>query len=491
MHQQAEAAFFPDWTLRARVALARVRDQGLLACVVAVYVTVLCWRIAGQVQQDTWLMLVAGRDVVHNGLPGHDHLTYWTAGVQWVDQQWLGQGFFYALTLLGGLKAALVAHAALLVVTFTLVLGIARRHGASVRATAWIAVPAVIPIVSGSWQMRTQVLGLFFFALLLWLLLEDERGPSARVYWTLPLLVIWANVHGSVVVGAFFLTLYALAARVPRRKRTVLVAAAWASLFVTPYGLEIVDYYRATLVNPGLTAFVTEWQSTTLRVATIPVYALIFGGVWLLAGRASRASLFQKLAFLASAALALLALRNLGFLGLAAIPLLAPVLDEVLPRTSRVPGRVEELMLACATLLVVVSVSLAWRSTTANVDESFPPAAAAAVSRALEGRPDARVAADVKFADWLLWARPDLAGRVAYDARFELLSYAQLRRIYYWTNQQTANWRTAAAGARVVVLNREATKLNEAPLLAEPGTRRIYRDAGVSVLERETAANLP
>ena len=43
----------------------------------------------------------------------------------------------------------------------------------------------------------------------------------------------------------------------------------------------------------------------------------------------------------------------------------------------------------------------------------------------------------------------------------------------------------------MIVLNREATKLNEAPLLAEPRTRRIYRDAGVSVLERETAANLP
>jgi hypothetical protein len=36
---------------------------------------------------------------------------------------------------------------------------------------------------------------------------------------------------------------------------------------------------------------------------------------------------------------------------------------------------------------------------------------------------------DDLHADWLLWERPELAGRVAYDVRFELLTRAQLARV--------------------------------------------------------------
>src|SRR5439155_25681604 len=44
---------------------------------------------ASMIAPDTWLALVDGRLIAQHGLPHTDHLTVWTAGVRWVDQQWL------------------------------------------------------------------------------------------------------------------------------------------------------------------------------------------------------------------------------------------------------------------------------------------------------------------------------------------------------------------------------------------------------------------
>src|SRR5688572_2055964 len=51
---------------------------------------------------DSWLTLMAGREVVENGLPSHDEITVYGMGARWTDQQWLGQVFMYGLYSLGG-----------------------------------------------------------------------------------------------------------------------------------------------------------------------------------------------------------------------------------------------------------------------------------------------------------------------------------------------------------------------------------------------------
>jgi hypothetical protein len=44
---------------------------------------------------------VSGREVAQHGLPHHDSLTLWTLGARWIDQQWLGQLFYYGLARRG------------------------------------------------------------------------------------------------------------------------------------------------------------------------------------------------------------------------------------------------------------------------------------------------------------------------------------------------------------------------------------------------------
>jgi len=78
-----------------------------------------------------------------------------------------------------------------------------------------------------------------------------------------------------------------------------------------------------------------------------------------------------------------------------------------------------------------------------------PPAAAEAVSRASGAH--GIVLADDRHADWLLWLRPELAGRVAYDVRFELFSAPELQRIKVLEDSSRAARRRCGAGVSVVV----------------------------------------
>jgi hypothetical protein len=114
----------------------------------------------------------------------------------------------------------------------------------------------------------------------------------------------------------------------------------------------------------------------------------------------------------------------------------------------------------------------------------YPAAAAHAVGAAAASDPGARIYSDVRFADWLLWTRPELAGRIAYDARFELLSSEELDRLYRLQNRLTPGWKAAVANHGLVVLPSGQGSETARALMTEDGLRRIYGDRSVVILRR-------
>jgi hypothetical protein len=342
--------------------------------------------------------------------------------------------------------------------------------------------------------VRTQSLAYPLFAVLLLLLLDDARAPGRRVLLALALLVLWANIHGSVVLGAALTALYGLlliGRRLPSSLRTrgaLLALGSVISLLATPYALDIVGYYQSTLFNPEFKALIAEWQPPTPSPALVPLYALSAAALWLLGRRPSRFSAFEGLALLLLLALTFDSQRNLPWLSLGAIPLLAPALDDVLPATRRaVSTRLNVVVSAFAAGFALIALAgAAGRSSYAG---SYPAPAAAVVARAAAADPDARVYANEQYADWLLMAQPELRGRIAYDIRFELLSRHELESVAAWRNQVGVDWRAAASGARIIVLALPAEARNEHVFLAEHGTRLLYRGSGISVLLRAKNPN--
>jgi len=167
---------------------------------------------------DTWLTLMAGREVVDHGLPHTEHITMLGEGRTWTDQQWLAQVVFYAAHELAGMRAVILLGIALVLVALALTAATARTSGASSRSTFILGFLAVLAGPWG-WTLRAQTTALPLFAGTLWLLVDaSRRGVRKRSLLVLPLLVVWANLHGSVVLGAMLTVLLGIMELIRRRR---------------------------------------------------------------------------------------------------------------------------------------------------------------------------------------------------------------------------------------------------------------------------------
>lgn len=449
-------------------ALAVVAPLALLAVALAA-------AVPGLVVQDSWLTLVGGREVVAHGLPGFDHLTVLASGHRWVDQQWLAQLLFYGAARLGGVGLAFAVSALAALTAFGLAALTAQRRGASPVA---ILVFLGWAVVAAPWglQMRAQVLALPLFALILWLLTRerDTRCPSLLV---LPVLVLWANIHGSVVVGLAVVFIYALVAlaRGARARALALLVLAPASLFVSPYAARLPGYYRLMLLDPPFGRFVKEWQRTSPSPLTAAFFVLAIAAVILVLRRRHRVALLDFLVLGLTLAVALDAMRGLIWFSLAALALL-PALATRRPGSVRFTGGVASWSTAVALATIVAAVL--WVSARpASAYETRLPASAADVVRAHAG--SARVLANDTTADWLLWKIPALRGRLAYDVRFELLTRPQIRRLLAW-RRLAPGWQVALRGYGLVVDD----PVHVARLVATGRWQRLYTSARVAIAER-------
>jgi hypothetical protein len=472
--------------------LSILSDEGLLFAIAGAYAMAVLYQLPLELTQDSWFAFVSGREVAHHGLPVHDHLTYWTLGHRWIDQPWLAQLLLYAFVAAGGAALALFAHAVLVIGAFALALIAARRLGGSVRAVSWLTPLCVLPIAQSD-GLRAQTLVYGLFVAVLWLLVLDSRTASRRIWLVVPLLAVWANLHGSVVLGAALVCLRGVALVLEpalRRTRPTSPQALRAGLLLvvpslctvaSPYGFSLLHYYDSTLNNPGFTRVITEWKASTLDLFHLPFYALGFVAVWLM-GRDRGVTLFERLALVFALAAALVSMRNQVWFGFTALLVLPGPLTRVLGQRRALDRRG---LNAAIGLVGIVAALIALVSTLGRgrYERQFPAAGAAAVAAAAERDPNARIYSSIRFADFILWHEPQLRGRIAYDTRLEMLSSAQLADIFNWGSRIGTDWRQAAVGARIVVFDATTEGPVEKELIHD-GAQRIFADHYITVLVR-------
>jgi hypothetical protein len=475
--------------------LAWTEREAYLVAIGAMYAIVLVWLMPFEVVQDTWLTLVGGREIAANGLPTHDSLTVMTNGARWVEQQWAAKLGFYGLMELGGLTLALLVHVAVLTGTFAGAMWAARSLGASRTAVFWVAAASMF-VSPWAWQMRSQTFAFPLFVALLWLLVSDARSPSRRVLLVVPLLAVWSNVHGSVVLAAALVGLRALTLLRPALRRAepaarlravVMLTAPALCLVASPYGLSLVAYYRSLIFNPAIGRYVDEWAPSTFP-RDWAFFTLAGAALWL-ASRARCSSGFEKLALLATIASALAAGRNSVWFCLCVLVVLPAMVDEVW-RVQRfeAPKRIRAVVwLARANVAFLVALVASTVVLDRDAATRYPTTAAAKVAEVAAADASVRVLASDRYADWLLWMEPGLSGRVAYDVRFEMFTPAQFRRLAAFQARLGQDWKQFANGYRLVVIDRRANVELERAFRREPGARLLYRDRSVAVVLRSPA----
>jgi hypothetical protein len=450
-----------------------------------------------EIASDAWYTLLGGRTVAHSGLPHHEVLTVLAHGRRWVDQQWLGHLVLYGLWDAGGWPLATLSIVAMFTGALALCATSARSLGASERSTSLILLACFLVGVPNT-ALRAQVVAYPLFSLVLLLLLADERRPSRRVFLVFPLLVLWANVHGSIVVGAALVALRGatIVLSVSRRRApaaafkraAILVLAPWACVLASPYALELPGYYHRTLANPTFGRIVVEWTPSTIRNEPI-FYAALLLAAWLGLGRGRALGAFGRLALAFTAVGGLLAIRNIVWFALVGAAVLPRALDAAWPprRTGR-HRRLNLVLVASAFLGLSITAAATAAHGHSWFEHGFPGRAAATVAAATETDPNAKVFANDRYADWLLFKQPRLRGKIAYDIRFELFNGRELQGIYDFTLQRGPHWRRIARGYSILVLDpvqqRGVLDFYRHRLHAEP----LYRDRDVAVVKLPTGA---
>src|SRR2546423_14158627 len=107
---------------------AFMEREGLLVVVCGALTAFWAFAAPYWLEADSWLTLLGGREIHERGIPRTDELAVLTHGQQWVDQQWLAQGFFLNLTRLGGIRLHLLLAIPLLLAPPLLPLPLAPRR---------------------------------------------------------------------------------------------------------------------------------------------------------------------------------------------------------------------------------------------------------------------------------------------------------------------------------------------------------------------------
>jgi hypothetical protein len=492
-------------------ACARRGSEVLLGIGIIALAAIQLANLPNSFDVDSWLALVTGRDLWQHGLPHHEALTLLNHGSAWIDQQWLAQLLIYGLYKAGGLALVGIVNVALIVVAVGGAALAARRLGAH-PVTIMAVLALALFMIEPSREVRTQELALPLFVTLAYLLATDSRAPSGRVYWCLPLLVLWANVHGTVTLGVALVVLHGLTTAWDRRRELTKSGAAWIrplvlglgaplALLISPYGLDMVGYYRTMLVSSNVRDHVTEWQPITSSAGTAAVFFVLAGiAIWSFGRQPSRTTLWERLALLALAAGSIGVSRNILFFGLFALMLLPVSIgnprDPLVRRTatSRVSAHRRGVVNLVLTVGALIALTATLIATALAPDSRFEPpyanraALLSTVKNAVTADPSVHILAEDRFADWLLWEEPTLSGRVENDSRFELVSSPQLDRLNNVFGVDGLHWKAGARGLRLVVLDRRFVADAISAFRAEPGSRTLFDNGRQVVILRSAGS---
>jgi hypothetical protein len=459
----------------------------------AVALPVLAALIAPMSTVDLTYHLRAGSEILTTGrIPTSDTWTFTAAGLPWVDQQWGAQALFAMTERVGGWTGIVLLRAALTGVIFACLYLVGRRYGLGSRTAGLLALAAFL-VASPAMAMRPQLLGMACFALLL-LLVADRRAHPSRL-WLAPIVIaVWANLHGSFILGPAVLGLAWLEDvhdRIPRPHRALGIAIVGVgAACLTPFGPFVWAYAAGLSTNPEVTARIAEWQPTSIR--TVPgllFYASVLAVVILIARRGRQVP-WPTLAMLTTFMLVgAYAERGVAWWPLAAVAAIAGagLVPSPAELTSE-PSSMRRLNLVVAGAVIVAAIAAMplWRplDSRTGIPSGMLTDAPPGVTAELRdlGRPGEHVFHPQRWGSWFEYAIPDRL--TAVDSRIEFFP-AEIWRAYEQVATGSAGWQERLEAWDVATVVVEPRDTAFAARLVDAGWREAHRDEDALLFRRD------
>jgi hypothetical protein len=227
---------------------------------------------------DLWWHLQVGKDIFKHGLQfiiqSGDLYSYTRGGYQWVDHEWLyncGVFLLYAF----GLRDFYWLSIAFGLITFfsfyyILANSINQRRLDEGQIALWlsllITLLAALPYIG----IRAQTISNLGLSLLLGAFVFKWNWEKDKFVWLkLPLLfLLWANLHGSVIIGLFILFIDFINSLIKKRipdksikyKFALLILCTCLTL-VNPYGVRVYEEALRVFIDQDSHFWIDEWRA--------------------------------------------------------------------------------------------------------------------------------------------------------------------------------------------------------------------------------------
>jgi hypothetical protein len=217
---------------------------------------------------DTYWQIAVGQWILdHRAVPQADIYSFTMVGQPWISTQWLAQVLLAVSYSVAGWTGPVVLAAASIAVTFALQVRFLSRRLSESASFAFMA--TAVALVVGHLLARPHVLALPVMVAWVGGLVAAMDRREAPSFWLLPLMTLWANLHGGFVLGLALMAPMALDAvwnvDAPLRKSLALrwalfAAAALIASCLTPYGWDALFAARRILDLGQALELIGEWR---------------------------------------------------------------------------------------------------------------------------------------------------------------------------------------------------------------------------------------
>jgi hypothetical protein len=220
------------------------------------------------IDPDTMWQITVGQWILEHGVvPETDVYSFTMRGQPWTSTQWLAQVLYAKTYAIAGWSGPVVLAAVAIAATFALLAGFLSRRLSE--STTLVFVAAALALTVPHLLARPHVLALPVMVIWVGELVAAADRRGAPSFWLLPLMALWANLHGGFVLGLVLVAPIAAdvvwSADVTSRKSLALrwagfALAALIASCATPYGWNSLLASQKILALGSALPLIMEWR---------------------------------------------------------------------------------------------------------------------------------------------------------------------------------------------------------------------------------------
>lgn len=299
---------------------------------------------------DFWWHLKTGEYILNTrSIPKTDFYSFTNYGRAWVAHEWLSEAIFYAIYSRLGFNALIIVFALLTALAFWIAFKRTDSHPLIAAFATFLGVWAVLPTIGVRPRVFTLLLSSVYLALLARYV---RRGEGRFIWWLVPLMAVWVNLHGGFLIGLVLIGLVLVGVPLdswtrgeglqltsPRVKTLSLVLiGCFLAVILNPHGIWIYKFPFEIFMSPVQQQAIVDWFSPNFHQSEmVPLILLVFLTIFVLALAPRRVRPSELVLFLATLYFTLKSQRHVAILALVAVPLLADYLQDWI--TARSNGK--------------------------------------------------------------------------------------------------------------------------------------------------------